>query len=289
MKVVKIQFHNLDKEYFFLPEFTEPDQGQVAVGDRVVVETAIGQDIGTVLDFTDWQVDNDQQASDKNNELIQNDEQDVKPMLRKLSKDDNELWQKAKSEAKKCLTKCRELAREHKLNMKLVDSNQSFDGKRLTFYFVADNRVDFRDLVKDLVKLYHKKIRLQQVGVRDAAKIGGDFGPCGLPLCCKSWMNEVGNVSPDFIKNQELSHRGADRLTGPCGRLKCCLRFEEEAYKYQRGKLPKVGDIISTGAGQAKVVAVHPMKQTVDLAIDDGVVEYPYAEGKVCTKESCEN
>lgn len=281
MKVVKVQFHKLDKEYFFLPEFSKSPNTDIEVGDSVVVETSLGQDVGRITGWDDW--DPSKQVS-KNTE--DEDMGDIKPMLRPLNEEDLEILRVQKKEIAKKIAACKELIGLHDLKaMKLVDVAESFDDKRMTFYFTADSRVDFRDLVKDLVNKYHKKIRLQQVGVRDAAMVSGDIGSCGMPLCCKAWLNTIGSVSPDSIKNQELAHRGTDRLTGPCGRLKCCLRFEDEAYKYSRDKMPKVGDKIKTGAGLAEVVAIHPIKETVDLKIDDNIVEYPYKEGKVCEKE----
>lgn len=285
MRVVKVQFHKLDKEYFFLPEFAGSSYGEVKEGDRVLVDTILGQDIGVVTGWADWQPSDkaDKQTDKTNVVLEQNSMADIKPMLRPASEQDLEAAHEQINNYSKYIKKCRELCRLYELKaMKLIDVAESFDNKRLTFYFVSDSRVDFRELVKELVKTFHRKIRLQQIGVRDATKIGGDVGPCGLPLCCSSWLNTIGNVSPDYIKNQELSHRGADRLTGPCGRLKCCLRFEEEVYRYKRNQLPKEGDIIKTGAGKGLVVAVHPMKQTVNLEIDGAIVEYPYLEGKIC-------
>jgi cell fate regulator YaaT (PSP1 superfamily) len=186
------------------------------------------------------------------------------------------------------LKDCQQLCTKHELDMKLVSVYQSLDKARLTFYFIANNRVDFRNLVKDLIQKFHKKIRLQQIGVRDEAKIKGDYGPCGLPLCCKNWLHSLGNINSDFIKDQDLMHRGNERLSGVCGRLKCCLRYEEANYKYSIEKLPKVGDEIKTKAGLGKVVEIHPLKQTVDLKIDDAVVEYPYLEGKLCQNGSDE-
>ena len=291
MKVVKVQFHKLDKEYFFLPEFIEAPEIEVELGDSVVVNTILGQDVGRVTDWAEWNDSIDiqnkvkaEKNTEKNNlDIIQERISDIKPMLRPLSKEDLDKLVIQKREGLKKFAECKKLIHKYDLKaMKLVDMAESFDNKRITFYFIADSRVDFRELVKELVSNYHKKIRLQQVGVRDAAKVTGDLGPCGIPLCCSSWLNTIGSVSPENIKNQELSHRGADRLSGPCGRLKCCLRFEEEGYKYNRQQLPKEGDIIKTTIGPAKVVAVHPIKQTVSLKIEDSIVEYPYLEGKLC-------
>ena len=288
MKVVKVQFHSADKEYYFLPEFTEVAK-EIKAGDQVIADTSLGQDIGVVNGFADWHSCDNCAGNCRDDNNKNSDEQknasDIKPLLRPATADDVDKAKKITESYPKYLKKCNELIDRHSLgNMKLVDVAESFDENRLTYYFISDNRVDFRELVKDLVKEYHKKIRLQQIGVRDAAKMEGDFGPCGLPLCCRSWLNEIGNVSPDFVKDQELSHRGADRLTGPCGRLKCCLRFEEEAYKYNLNKLPKIGEEIKTKAGIGKVVSVHALKQTVEIELDGVVVEYPYLEGKLCQK-----
>lgn len=295
MQVVRVQFHKLDKEYFFLPEFSADPDAVVEVGDSVVVATSFGQDVGRVTAWDKWEapqaVSQDKQDKDEKNnvDIVQDKISDIKPMLRPLSEEDLEKLRAQKKELVQIFSDCKKLIQKHNLKtMKLVDMAESFDNQRMTFYFISDSRVDFRDLVKDLVKNYHKKIRLQQVGVRDAVKVSGDLGPCGVPLCCKSWLNTIGSVSPDSIKNQELSHRGADRLTGPCGRLKCCLRFEEEVYKYQRDHMPKEGDMIKTGAGLAKVVAVHPIKATVELDINGSIVEYPYLEGRLCEIKTAE-
>ncbi len=293
MKVVKIQFHKLDKEYFFLPEFSDDRGADIKVGDLVIVQTVLGEDMGVISGWTDFEpnAQSDNQENGKNLGIIeQRSISDIKPMLRRANEKDLKKAAEQGKEFSKYLHDCKQLTKKYDLTeMKIIDVNESFDGARLTFYFIADTRVDFRELVKNLVKNYHKKIRLQQVGVRDAAKTSGDFGSCGLPLCCRSWLEKIGNVSPDFIKDQELGHRGVGRLTGPCGRLKCCLRFEEESYKYNLEKLPNVGDVIKTAAGPGRVRVVHPLKHTVELEVDGTRVEYPYLEGKLCEKsqEDC--
>ena len=293
MKVVKVQFHKLDKEYFFLPEFSQAPAAQVEIGDSVVVETSLGQDVGLVTGWDDWQetahfISGGEDKQEKKNpsvEIVQDKIVDIKPMLRPLSEDDLEVIRAQKRVGVKRFAECKKLIQKYELKaMKLIDMMESFDDKRMTFYFIADSRVDFRDLVKELVKNYHKKIRLQQIGVRDEAKIDGDYGPCGLPLCCKNWLKVLGSVNAEYIKDQDLMHRGNERLSGACGRLKCCLRYEEEAYKYGLDKLPKVGDQIKTGAGLGRVTEVHPLKQTVELDIDGARVEYPYLQGRICEK-----
>lgn len=267
MQTVKVKFHPADKEYFFLPEFTEKPEAKAQLKDQVIVETVLGRDIGTIYGFVE--------NHDNNIE--------IKPMLRPANKEDLTLVKSLQAKSSRYSKKFKELCLKHNLKeIKAIDAVESFDSERLTFYFTSNTRVDFRELVKDLVKSYHKKIRLQQIGVRDAARFSGGVGSCGLCLCCGNWLSTLGGVSPDFIKDQDLMHRGADRLSGPCGRLKCCLRYEEETYRYNLDKLPKVGEIIKTRVGEGRVVAVQPLKQTVNLEIDGTIVEYPYLEGKQC-------
>lgn len=273
MKAVKIQFHVADREYFFLPEFSQSSgykEEDFAVAQKVIVETELGIDMGTILAIVDF----DKADSPK----------DLKSMLRPATADDEVEMVKKSAAYSGYLKQINETAKQYELKIKVVDVAESFDSQRLTFYFTADNRIDFRDLVKDLGKILHKKIRLQQIGVRDQAKIDGDYGPCGLPLCCKNWLKALGNVNAEYIKDQNLMHRGNERLSGSCGRLKCCLRYEEEAYKYGLDKLPKVGDEIKTGAGMGRVTSVNPLRQTVELDIDGARVEYPYLQGRVCEK-----
>lgn len=273
MQAVKIQFHIADREYFFLPEFSQSfgyKEEDFAVSKKVIVETELGTDMGTILAVLDL----DKADSPK----------DLKSMLRPATADDEVEMVKKSGAYSGYLKQINETAKQHELKLKVVDVAESFDSQRLTFYFTADNRIDFRDLVKDLGKILHKKIRLQQIGVRDQAKIDGDYGPCGLPLCCKNWLKALGNVNAEYIKDQNLMHRGNERLSGACGRLKCCLRYEEEAYKYGLDKLPKVGDEIKTGAGMGRVTSVNPLRQTVELDIDGARVEYPYLQGRVCEK-----
>jgi cell fate regulator YaaT (PSP1 superfamily) len=276
MQVVKVQFHIADKEYFFLPEFSQNfsyKEEDFAVGKKVIVETELGTDIGSIL-----------AVLDANEADIQ---QELKKMLRPATADDEVAMVKKSGAYNDYLKQINETAKQYELKIKIVDVAESFDNQRLTFYFTAETRVDFRDLVKDLGKIFHKKIRLQQIGVRDQAKIEGDYGSCGLPLCCKNWLKVLGNVNAEYIKDQNLMHRGNERLSGACGRLKCCLRYEEEAYKYGLDKLPKVGDPIKTGAGLGRVISVNPLRQTVQLDIDGARVEYPYLQGRVCEK-NCE-
>ena len=280
MQVVKVQFHPADREYFFQPIFSENGHQDIKIGNQVIVETDLGQDLGVIKDIVDHQPKEQTKATDENQ--VAEVGLEIKPMLRPAGRSD---LNKLKSQERKYpayIKKCQSLCKKYELDMKLVSVAESLDGVRLTFYFISDTRVDFRALVKDLVKIFHKKIRLQQIGVRDEAKISGDYGSCGLPLCCRNWLKTLGSVNAEYIKDQELLHRGNERLSGICGRLKCCLRYEEETYKYSLEKLPKVGEQIKTKAGTGEVITVHPLKQTVDLKINETIVEYPYLEGNLC-------
>ena len=284
MRLAKIKFHKLDKEFFFLPEFISDHRSQIKIGEQVIVDTAMGHDLGELLDIAEY--------TDEEVEKIKTSQAkslgDLKGLSCLASESDLAKAESHKVSYTKYLTDAREMCQKHKLKeMKLVDVSLSLDNTRLTIYFISNTRVDFRDLVKDMAAIFHKKIRLQQIGVRDAAKIGGDWGPCGLPLCCKSWLSDIGKVNPDSIKKQELMHRGVDRLTGVCGRLKCCLRFEEDQHRWVEGQAPKIGDSIQIKTGPAKVVAVYPDKKTVDLEVAGAVVEYPYTEGNQC-KSDCQ-
>ncbi len=279
MRLAKIQFHKLEKEYFFLPEFSEDQRYEVKVNDQIITDSALGRDLGVVtelLDCNDTEVEKIKTAQIKS-------VGDLKALTRPARKNDLEKSQENRANYPQYLKIAQELCQKHKLKeMKLIDVSESLDNSHLTIYFISNIRVDFRDLVKDLAGTFHEKIRLQQIGVRDAARIGGDVGSCGLPLCCKAWLSRIGKVNPDCIKNQDLMHRGVDRLTGVCGRLKCCLRFEEENYKFAEGQAPKIGDTIKTKMGSGKVIEVFLDKQSVVLEINGETVEYPYSEELKC-------
>ena len=162
------------------------------------------------------------------------------------------------------------------LPMKPVDAHFSLDGGRITFAFIADGRVDFRELVKDLTKHFQKSIRLQQLGIRDEAKVAGDYGPCGQLLCCKRFLKELGNVTSELVALQQVSHRGSERLSGCCGRLKCCMAYEQYLYDEMAKGLPPIGSEIKTDKGKGKVIGWHTLKQTVDVQLneDNVIIEH---------------
>lgn len=165
--------------------------------------------------------------------------------------------------------------------MKLVDVHFSFVGNRVNFAFIADGRVDFRDLVKDLTSHFNKLIRLTQIGIRDEARFSGDCGHCGRQLCCRGFLRDFSSIGSDMAEAQQVIHRGSERISGCCGRLMCCLAYEYEGYKEMAAKLPPIGERISVDGKRGMVVGCHVLKQTVDVEIENGrdgrtIVEVDY-------------
>jgi len=261
MKVVKVQFTPWDKPYYF-----SYDEEVLTVGDYVIVDTKIGMEQGRVVGFS---------------EVGENGEtgspEPIKPIMRKATKEDLEIVLSQNREKAKSFNFCRNLVKTHNLPIKLVDVYFSFDNSRVSFAFIADGRVDFRDLLKDLNKHFKKSIRLQQIGIRDEIKISGDIGCCGKNLCCQTFHHDLGNVTSELAMLQQVSHRGSERLSGVCGRLKCCLTFEEKLYNELADNLPLIGDKIKTPSGKGQVIGWHVLKQTVDVLLDDNetIVEIP--------------
>jgi len=261
MNVAEVQFSPWDKSYWF-----DPAGLRLEIGDKVVVHTELGVDIGTIIGFQE--IDRGDEKKDK----------EIKTISRKANFSDLEKIQKKNQQKAEALKIAKKLIDKHKLNMKLVDAHFSFDGGRITFAFIADGRVDFRELVKDLTHKFQKSIRLHQLGVRDEAKMVGEFGPCGIPLCCRNFLNNLGQVSSEFVETQQIAHRGGERLTGMCGRLKCCLRFEQDLYVELAKKLPPVGSNVKTDQGRGVITAQNILKQTVKVKLEgeDGLeIEVP--------------
>jgi cell fate regulator YaaT (PSP1 superfamily) len=264
MRVVEIQFAPWDKIYYFLI-----GEEALETGDYVIVETKIGVELGKVVGFAEL-------TEEEAGKLPE----PLKTVSRKATKEDLEKALEQNQQKEKAFNECRELIKKHALPIKLVDVHFTFDGSRITFAFIADGRVDFRELLKDLVKLYKKNIRLQQLGIRDEIKITGDIGCCGRNLCCQSFFRDLGNVTSDYADLQQVAHRGSDRLSGVCGRLKCCLTYEKDLYNELADKLPMIGEKIKTAHGRGEVIGWHVLKQTVDVLLEDKetVVEVPITE-----------
>ncbi|MDZ7798508.1 MAG: regulatory iron-sulfur-containing complex subunit RicT [Patescibacteria group bacterium] len=226
-------------------------------GDVVIVKTDQGIENTSVLE------------SFKTEEIVK--EKEVS-FIRKAQPDDLEKIKKYKNQAKEAVEYCKKMVDKHNLPMKLLNSFFSFDGGRLTFTFIADGRVDFRDLVKDLTRNFQKSIRLQQVGTRDEVKQEGGFGPCGRKLCCMTHLKKLGNISTDLARDQQIAHRGSDRLSGVCGKLFCCLAYEEDYYREMAKKFPSLESKIKTKQGRGKVISWNIIMKTYKVRLEDGTI-----------------
>lgn len=252
-KVVGIRFRNAGKIYYF-----DPKDFEMEVGSHAIVETARGVEFGTVL-IAPREVADD--------EVIQ----PIKPVIRVATEDDERVVERNREKEKGAYKICQEKIAKHGLEMKLVQAEYTFDNNKLLFYFTADGRIDFRELVKDLASVFRTRIELRQIGVRDETKILGGIGICGRELCCASYLSDFVPVSIKMAKEQNLS-LNPTKISGVCGRLMCCLKNEEETYEYLNSRLPNVGDYVtaSDGAkGEVQSVSVLRQKVKVLVEIDD--------------------
>lgn len=249
MRVALVQFTPWDKAYYF-----NPGELTCAEGDFVVVETQLGIDLGKIIGFE---------------EIEPTADQEIKPIQRPANKDDLKKRIEVDKEKEEALKNCKKIIDKYDLPMKLVDVHFSLDDQRIVFAFIAQGRVDFRELVKDLTRHYQKNIRLQQLGIRDEMKLCGDIGPCGRQLCCQKFVKELGNVTSELAEEQQVAHRGSERLSGCCGRLRCCLAFEKDVYHDFASKMPAVGTEVKTETGKGEVIGWHTLKQTVDVKVFD--------------------
>lgn len=233
-EVVSIKFKDTGKSYFFSPEGKT-----VKIGDKVIVETQNGNELGIVAE-ANHQVNDEDLVSP------------LKKVLRFATEKDLKRAEENKRKAADALKICEELVLQHKLDMKLVEVEYSFDGGKIVFFFTSDGRVDFRELVKDLAARFHTRIELRQIGVRDEAKLLGGLGICGQPYCCKRFLNDFQPVSIKMAKEQGLS-LNPTKISGSCGRLMCCLKYEEDAYSHLASLTPRVGSTVKTPNGLATV------------------------------------
>ena len=229
-KVVGVRFRNAGKVYFF-----GPGELELHAGMHVIVETARGVEMGTVMT---------EPKEVFEEEVIQ----PLKPVIRVATDADEKTALKNREKEKEAFKICLEKIAKHKLEMKLVEAEYTFDNNKLLFYFTADGRIDFRELVKDLAAVFRTRIELRQIGVRDETKIMGGIGICGRPLCCHTYLSEFAPVSIKMAKEQNLS-LNPTKISGVCGRLMCCLKNEEETYEYLNSRLPSIGDYVTTDDG----------------------------------------
>ena len=251
VKVIGVRFRTAGKIYFF-----DPLKFDVKRGDHVIVETARGIEYGTVVG------DPKEVEDDK---VIQ----PLKPVLRVATARDTEQENANKQKEREAFKICLEKIKKHKLDMKLIDAEYTFDNNKVLFYFTADGRIDFRELVKDLASVFKTRIELRQIGVRDETKIMGGIGICGRTLCCHAHLSEFVPVSIKMAKEQNLS-LNPTKISGMCGRLMCCLKHEEETYEYLNRKLPNVGDYVTTDDGlKGEVHSVNVLRQLVKVLIEN--------------------
>ena len=245
MNVCRIQFRKVGKKYYFNPNGIE-----VKDQDLVVVETVRGLEIGTVVGG----------LVECPTEL----EKDIKPILRIATKKDIDNYEHNQKNEIIALEKCTKLIRKNELEMKLLYCEYTLDRQKLIIYFESEERVDFRQLVKDLAEEFRVRIELRQVGSRDGAKVLGGLGPCGLIVCCNTFIEEFDNVSIKMAKNQNLS-LNPQKISGTCGKLLCCIKYENEVYKELRQNMPDINDIVRLEEGEGKVLSVDVLKRELKV------------------------
>ena len=252
IKVVGIRFQRAGKIYYF-----DPLDYDLETAMHVIVETARGVEMGTVL-IPPKEVDDDKVV------------QPLKPVIRIATDDDEKVIEKNKEKEAEEYVICKEKITKHGLDMKLVAAEYTFDNNKLLFYFTADGRIDFRELVKDLASVFRTRIELRQIGVRDETKMLGGIGICGRELCCRSYLTDFVPVSIKMAKEQNLS-LNPTKISGVCGRLMCCLKNEQETYEYLNSRLPSVGDSVITPTGMhGEVSGVNVLRQLVKVVVDNG-------------------
>ncbi|MDO4326688.1 MAG: stage 0 sporulation family protein [bacterium] len=249
VNVIGVRFRTAGKVYYF-----DPAGMEIKLGDHVIVETARGIEYGYVV-VAPREVGEE--------EVIQ----PLKPVIRKVTPEDEEIERKNKEKEKEAFQICLEKIKKHGLQMKLIDAEYTFDNNKVLFYFTADGRVDFRELVKDLAAVFKTRIELRQIGVRDETKIMGGIGICGRSLCCHSYLAEFIPVSIKMAKEQNLS-LNPTKISGVCGRLMCCLKYEEETYEELNSHLPNIGDFVTTDDGlKGEVSSVNVLRQLVKVIV----------------------
>ena len=248
-RIVGVRFQQAGKIYYF-----DPSDYELEMAMHVIVETARGVEMGTVL-IPPKDVEDDQVI------------QPLKPVIRVATDEDEKTMERNKERAKEAFAICKEKILKHELEMKLVSAEYTFDNNKLLFYFTADGRIDFRDLVKDLAAVFRTRIELRQIGVRDETKMMGGVGICGRELCCRAYLSDFVPVSIKMAKEQNLS-LNPSKISGVCGRLMCCLTNEEEAYEEANSRLPGVGDHVTTPEGlRGDVQSVNVLRQLVKVIV----------------------
>lgn len=255
--IVGVRFKKLGKIYFFNPKNLELEKGE-----KVIVDTAQGEEFGEVMQV---------------NRNIEDDKivAPLKKVIRIANDRDKKHYEDCKKKEKEAFKICEEKIKKHKLDMNLTDVEYKFDNSKILFYFTAAERIDFRELVKDLAAIYKTRIELRQIGVRDQVRRIGGNGVCGRELCCCSFLNDFEAVSIKMAKEQNIS-LNPYKISGNCGRLMCCLKYEDEVYEEKLRKLPKMGAVVKTEDGEGEVIGIETLKERIKVKIRDEDGEYFY-------------
>ena len=250
-EIVGVRFKKLGKIYFF-----DPDGLKLNKNQNAIVETARGLELGEVA-IANRMMDEDKLVTA------------LKKVVRVATKEDEEIFAKNEKKAQEAHAVCEEKIKKHGLDMKLIDVEYTFDSSKLLFYFTAEGRIDFRDLVKDLAAIYKTRIELRQIGVRDEVKMLGGYGMCGRELCCCNHLGDLNPVSIKMAKEQGLS-LNPSKISGVCGRLMCCLKHEQDVYEDKLSRLPNVGALVNTPEGKGVVEDVQVLKEIVTVRVENG-------------------
>ena len=259
INIVGVRFKNAGKIYYFDPVDFELEKGM-----DVVVETARGLEYGTIV-VGKKEIDEESLVSP------------LKPIIRIATEEDTNIYKENKEKAKETFELCLQKIKEHNLTMYLIDCEYTFDRNKLIFYFTAEGRIDFRELVKDLAAIFKTRIELRQIGVRDEAKSIGGLGPCGRSLCCSSWLGDFQPVSIKMAKDQSLS-LNPTKISGICGRLFCCLKYEHDVYVEAIEKVPPVGSLVKVDNNKGRVIETNPLLEQVKVEFNDKTI-------KICMKD----
>lgn len=255
IKIIGVRFREAGKIYYF-----SPGKRKISRGDQVIVETARGVEMGRVV-LGEKEVPEEEIVSP------------LKEVTRIATEEDLKRVKRNREKEKEAFVICDQKIKKHQLQMKLVGAEYTFDNNKLLFYFTADGRIDFRELVKDLASVFRTRIELRQIGVRDETKMMGGIGICGRELCCKTFLSDFAPVSIKMAKEQNLS-LNPGKISGLCGRLMCCLKNEYETYEYLNSRLPGVGDFVTTPDGvKGQVQSVNVLRQTVKVLTEQGDVK----------------
>lgn len=272
IKIVGVRFKNAGKIYYF-----DPVDFEIEKNIDVVVETARGLEYGKIV-VGPKEIEEEKLISP------------LKPIIRIATEEDKAIYRENKEKAKETFELCQQKIKEHGLTMFLIDCEYTFDRNKLIFYFTAEGRIDFRELVKDLASIFKTRIELRQIGVRDEAKSIGGLGTCGRKLCCSSWLGDFQPVSIKMAKDQSLS-LNPTKISGICGRLFCCLKYEHDVYVEAIEKMPVVGSVVKVENQKGKVIEINPLLEQIKIEFNDKTIKTCLAEEvKVLhVPKKCEN